>query len=44
MRTRACMRAIIPLHGTRFITWGEHDMATNMCNLVLARTPDARKA
>jgi alkylation response protein AidB-like acyl-CoA dehydrogenase len=24
-----------------FITWGDHDMAENICHLVLARTPDA---
>ena len=24
-----------------FITWGDHDMAENVCHLVLARTPDA---
>ena len=24
-----------------FITWGDHDMADNVCHLVLARTPDA---
>ena len=24
-----------------FITWGEHDMAENICHLVLARLPDA---
>lgn len=28
--------------GTKtFITWGEHDLATNIIHLVLARTPDA---
>ncbi|MFM0245369.1 acyl-CoA dehydrogenase [Paraburkholderia sediminicola] len=30
------------LFGTKiFITWGEHDMATNIAHLVLARTPNA---
>jgi acyl-CoA dehydrogenase len=30
------------LYGTKiFITWGEHDMASNIVHLVLARTPDA---
>ena len=24
-----------------FITWGDHDMAENVCHLVLARLPDA---
>jgi alkylation response protein AidB-like acyl-CoA dehydrogenase len=30
------------LHGQKiFITWGDHDMAENICHLVLARAPDA---
>ncbi|MFX1674779.1 acyl-CoA dehydrogenase [Paraburkholderia sp. A2WS-5] len=30
------------IFGTKiFITWGEHDMASNIVHLVLARTPDA---
>jgi len=30
------------LHGQKiFITWGDHDMAENICHLVLARLPDA---
>ena len=30
------------LHGQKiFITWGDHDVADNICHLVIARTPDA---
>jgi len=29
------------LHGQKiFITWGDHDVADNICHMVLARTPD----
>ncbi|NML30221.1 acyl-CoA dehydrogenase [Paraburkholderia antibiotica] len=44
VRTRAEPQAdgSFKLFGTKiFITWGEHDMATNIAHLVLARTPSA---
>jgi 3-(methylthio)propanoyl-CoA dehydrogenase len=44
VRTRAEPQGggLFKLFGTKiFITWGEHEMATNIAHLVLARTPDA---
>ena len=44
VRTRAEPQGdgLFKLYGTKiFITWGEHDMATNIVHLVLARMPNA---